>query len=220
MSDDFRKNNPSVAAFIDRLQAYYNGDKNNVFTFSDEFKNALKEMSTLSDEQIQDILNPNSGPSLDSWDLDLQASPDGELSGYPTKGANGETPISDDLDESGNPIMVPSWTPRASKNNYGGEIVLDDNITKAFEKGLKGELDKDGFKKSTDAFISTLFHEMCHFGRFKNKTSREGATKNSRGSWELIEYGERFERKAYGTNVTRYDPPIHQTPNPYKPQSN
>ena len=181
ISADFKENYPLVAAFLTKLDEYYNGESNKIFNFSKGFRDAFSEWSTLSTSQISSFLKEGNGPKLSTYNLDF----------YNNKGKfeikNG---------------MVLSYHDDVSNREKlyeNGEIVIDDEIIRDFERALSGH-DGNGkaytpsqINAAIAAFISTLFHEGVHYGGFLNNT------------YTSKEDGKSFEedQRTFGRDVNR-----------------
>ena len=191
---------PEIAKFLQNFQSYYQGAKNDIFNFSQNFRAAFQEWSTLSTSQVNDALSSNSGPQLGICDLDGMLDPN----------------PADEIQD-----MAMGWnvsyldpTDNVSKNANGskqnsGFINIDDEVWRTFESALRGDYTKNQFDQAAQSFISTLLHELCHFGRNENKRYAEGMTRNDKGQIEFPEFGQLFEedKRTFGRNVGRFKEP-------------
>jgi RHS repeat-associated protein len=192
---------PRIAHFLKNLESFYNGRENDIFTFSQGFRDAFQEHSTMDSKQISEFLNSNSGPELIEGDME------GML----------------DIENTGRD-MANGWNMDYTENGIRknqGLILLDHEVFRTFENALRGSYSKDNFTKAVETFISTVFHEGSHFGRIANSRYLEGATKDKNGILIAKEFGVLFEedKRTFGRNVGRFKDPLHNSPTPYVPKS-
>ena len=204
---------PEVAKYLQNFESYYQGAKNDIFNFSQNFRDAFQYWSTLNASQIKSTLTFNSGPEIGYAELD------GMLDPNPADGiqdvANGwNVSYLDNVDR-----VVKNASGR-SKNS--GLIFIDDEIWRTFESALQGNYTKKEFDQAAETFISTFLHELCHFGRNENKKYAEGMTRGANGKLNFPEFGELFEKdtKTFKRNIGRFKEP-ERLPrnNQYKPRT-
>lgn len=184
----YKEKYPMLYAFLTNLKDIYYGKANNTFNFSNEFREAFKEYSTFDDADIEKFVTFGKGATLDLWDIDNIV-----------KGKFG-----DHVEGLGYTENYPNEvTGRQENSRPDGAIHIDDDVAYAFEEALSGMLDASGTRAAIRAFISTLFHEGVHVGRFKSGTYN----KKINGTFE---HGDLFEKdkRTFGEDVPKYKAPL------------
>jgi len=157
--------------------------------FNEKFRPALEKYSTLNNEQLQEVVTPGKGPIIASYDLDFDHLVNGKtLQNYDQNG----NPLPQNLDD--------------IKGDRKGKLIIDDDVVQVLEFELKGgngetpgltgfggksPSDK-GLAKAFKSFVSTLFHEVVHYGKFKSGAGNSGA-----------DDGKNFEIETFGEDVKR-----------------
>jgi len=199
VSSEFQTEYPKTTSFLRDLSSFVAGEAGSPFSFTSLFMEAFKEISGLNDAQVSEMLGFSSGPTLFISNLDWDENNDGIDEEF-----NGRTFMT--IDKEGIVHNETGFTDNAQKKLYSGLIAIDDNIITPFEMALGGGLTKEGTIQSTNAFISTLFHESVHYGR-----NVSGLGNSAQGA----EYGKVFEkdRRTFGSDVKRYQLPKSATGN-------
>ena len=173
----------------DLQQALEGVDVNAIF--NDVFRTAFEEWSTLSKDQIQEIIKPGVGPLISVKELD-------RFNGDEDILVNGKNIT--EMTKDGIPLD------KNIQRNGGksGELSIDNDVLDVLEFELGGDPSEIGglagkttsISDKVKAFrtaISTLFHEAVHYGR------NETGVGNSSGP----EPGDEFEKAAFGEDVPR-----------------
>jgi hypothetical protein len=159
--------------------------------FNDVFKSAFEEWSTLSEDQVQGIIKPGSGPLVSVKELD-------RFNGDEDILVNGKN-ITEMTKEG-----IPLDKNIQREGGKSGELAIDNDVLDVLEFELGGDPSNIGglAGKTTSLWdkarafksaISTLFHEAVHYGR------NETGIGNSSGP----EPGVEFEKAAFGEDVSR-----------------
>ena len=161
------KDYPVLANFIKNLSIRYN-DK------PQEFRDAFKQFSQLSDDQIREVLTDGSGPTLRVINLDEN--------GEQTNGFTHSKKL-----ENGSLVLtgIDNVIPDPS-----GFIDIDDDVADMLE--LAGNMAEAAAGELV--VESTVLHEAVHYGRVKKGVESYTA---------VPEPGQAFEEKAYGANISR-----------------
>jgi RHS repeat-associated protein len=158
--------------------------------FTDVFKQAFQEFSTLSDEQIVKTLKNGSGPRILADNTD-QYDPQTDK----TTLVNGRV---DNINGENLDAVI--------EGDKQGVITIDDDVVEVIEfelnpgnnklSGFGGKTTSNKDKKSAfKSFISTVFHEAVHVGR--------QLTGQFKKDPKAAEKGKEFENKALGEDVKR-----------------